>query len=701
MSIDSIDSIAGLDEIGFDGEPFDALASPPAAPTVTPAPPLTRPVASGPATSVGRAAPGTVPGPAGDGSTLAASLVAELRMELLAAHRSAVDVQAGWQQAALHALRGGRSVPPAVPAEIHRVARPASPRLALAAGRHRPEGGLEPLAPALVTSLDAAGLDLLRRGDLAAVLGPRHERGEPGPALAEGPLRAVTELRPGGPVGVGVLVGTAELPADAAALRALATQVGQVVAAWLGLPTVVPAARFVADGGEIVPETGAPAGPVEVRAEVTAADLLPRPWVRVDVELRADGRPAGLVRGLTVAVREEPGTPLGTRRGGNPPALPVRRGVTGALAVVDELALATASTGDLQMALGPEFARYAQVRATRPPAGGLRLVGRVMEVRGTRGDLTAGVGETEYDSAADAWYYGAAPSPTVPNVILMETSLQSALLLGYHLGATLTDPAEDYSLRNLDGSATLHREVDLRGRTIVQRSELVATTVLSGAVLQSFTYELWLDGEDRSRVGPFYSGTSLFGFFNATALANQTGLDNGTFVPTWLERHPTPTRIVEGGRTGATGELDLVRELEVVDGGGVHGRGYVRARRTVQESDWFFARHFHLDPVMPGSLGVEAVIQALQEWLVDTGALDGLAEPEFVVPAGVELAWRYRGQILAHDGEMTVELHVKDVERRPGRVRALADASVWKPGLRIYELTDVAAEAREKGAPPW
>jgi 3-hydroxymyristoyl/3-hydroxydecanoyl-(acyl carrier protein) dehydratase len=243
--------------------------------------------------------------------------------------------------------------------------------------------------------------------------------------------------------------------------------------------------------------------------------------------------------------------------------------------------------------------------------------------------------------------------------------------------------------------------VDLRGRTIVQRSELVATTVLSGAVLQSFTYELWLDGEDRSRVGPFYSGTSLFGFFNATALANQTGLDNGTFVPTWLERHPTPTRIVEGGRTGATGELDLVRELEVVDGGGVHGRGYVRARRTVQESDWFFARHFHLDPVMPGSLGVEAVIQALQEWLVDTGALDGLAEPEFVVPAGVELAWRYRGQILAHDGEMTVELHVKDVERRPGRVRALADASVWKPGLRIYELTDVAAEAREKGAPPW
>jgi 3-hydroxymyristoyl/3-hydroxydecanoyl-(acyl carrier protein) dehydratase len=358
-------------------------------------------------------------------------------------------------------------------------------------------------------------------------------------------------------------------------------------------------------------------------------------------------------------------------------------------------------------ALGPEFARYAQVRATRPPAGGLRLVGRVMAIHGTRGELSGGAtGETEYDSAADAWYYGAAPSPSVPNVVLMETSLQSALLLGYHLGATLTDPDEDYSLRNLDGAATLHREVDLRGRTICQRSELLTTTVLSGAVLQGFSYALWLDGEDREAVGPFYSGQSLFGFFNAAALANQTGLDNGAFVPDWLDRHPdvAARTVVITGRTGAphaSGELDLVPRMEVVDGGGVHGRGYLRARRPVGASDWFFARHFHLDPVMPGSLGVEAVIQALQEWLVDTGALAGLAEPEFVVPAGVELSWRYRGQILAADGEMVLEAHVKRVERAPGRVRVVADASVWKPGLRIYELTDVAAEAREKGAPSW
>ncbi|WP_226360454.1 beta-ketoacyl synthase [Pseudonocardia sp. ICBG1142] len=682
-----------LDAIAFDGEPFDGgLPERPA-----------RSGPEGPATGglLTAAAPAAGQGTGTD--VLTAQVVGELRAGVLAAHRAAVELQTAWQESALAAVRGGRPQPgPAAAGPVAGGGPVEPPRLALAPAGYRPEGALEPLAPAVVTGLDTTALERLRRGDLAGVFGPRHDRGgEPGPLLHDGPLRSVLELRPGGPVGVGVLRGRATGPAGADQLRALAVQVGEVLAGWLGLPTVVPAARFVSDGGVLADAPGA-AGEVEVLAEVTGADLVPRPWLRVDVELRADARPAGRVDGLTVQVREAPGTPLGTRRGGNPPALPVRRGVTGELAVVDELALATASVGELQMALGPEFARYADVRATRPPAGGLRLVGRVMAVHGTRGDLAGGaIGETEWDSAADAWYYGAAPSPSVPNVVLMETSLQSALLLGYHLGATLTDPQENYSLRNLDGSATLHREVDLRGRTVVQRSELLTTTVLSGAVLQSFSYALWLDGEDRDRVPPFYSGHSLFGFFNAVALANQTGLDNGAHVPTWLERNPRPARTVRTGRCGASGELDLVPELEIVDDGGVHGRGYLRARRTVGAGDWFFARHFHLDPVMPGSLGVEAVIQVLQEWLVDSGALDGLTAPEFVVPAGPELSWRYRGQILAGDGEMTVEAHIRSVERRPGRVRVLADASVWKPGLRIYELTDVAAEAREKGAPSW
>lgn len=56
----------------------------------------------------------------------------------------------------------------------------------------------------------------------------------------------------------------------------------------------------------------------------------------------------------------------------------------------------------------------------------------------------------------------------------------------------------------------------------------------------------------------------------------------------------------------------------------------------------------------------------------------------------MQLGWKYRGQILPDDGEMTYELHVKEIRRTAGQVLVVADASVWKPGLRIYALTDVA-----------
>lgn len=647
-----------MDALDFDGRPFDPFAGEP----------LPGDAVQESHLRVTTVPESGLPEPAG-------TLVSTLRHELLAAHRAAMDVQIAWQE---RALAGLRSTPTQVP--IHHNSRADPAQLAGVRTAYRAEGALEPLAVSAVTALGPAQLALLAAGRAGDVFGPRYD--QPAPRIAAGGLSAVTELHPGGPSGAGVLRGTcAGEPLTAA------RQAAEVLAVWLGLHLVVLDATLEIDG-----ESVEGAGGTEIVAEIVAADLLPLPWLRLDADVLAGGAVVGRVRGLTVTVR---GTPARTRRDGNPPPRPVRRGITGALAVVDELALATASVGDLTLALGPEFARYIDRRATRPPACGLRLVGRVMEVHGTRGDLSGGAtGVTEYDSAADAWYYGAAPSPTVPNVILMETSLQSALLLGYHLGATLVDPETDYSLRNLDGSATLHRDVDLRGRTIVQRSTLLTTTVLTGAVLQGFRYELVLDGETE----PFYSGQSLFGFFSDSALANQTGLDNGAFVPDWLSQHPGTAAREVPVATGASGPLHLLDRMEVVDDGGRHGAGYLRAVRPVVASDWFFARHFHLDPVMPGSLGIEAVIQALQAWLIDTGATADLAEPEFVVPAGVELTWRYRGQILAGDGSMTLEVHIREVVRRPGRVRVVADASLWKPGLRIYELDGIAAEARDKGA---
>lgn len=639
----------------FVGEPFDAAARA--------APPPSEVAAALPTPDVPeRTAP-------------AAPETAALRETVAQAHRSALRVQEALQR---RMLASGRAV--------HRAEMPAPAPVGAA-----PEGAFKPLARSTVTTLDAAALARLAAGDVAGVFGPAyHQHGANAALRFAGGARPVLgavrqiELR-GGAAGAGRVLAEAEGDAVAAVVEA-----AQVFALFTGLHLCLADAEFVVTappGGTLITGT--------VDLEVTAVDLVPRPGLTA----RAAVAGAGAFE-VSVEIRERPGTPAGPGIGGRGPWLG-RLSAAGERALLSELHMAHLARGDQGLAMGPEFATNTGRRATRLPTGGLLLVDRVVHVDGERGRLDGARYETEYDSPADSWYYADTANASMPHCVYMETSLQAALLIGYYLGPTLAAPDATVSLRNLGGTATVLREVDLRNATIRQSSELVSTTLLPGATLQEFRYSLAVDGE------PFYRGETMFGYFGDAALANQTGLDGGRSRPTWLdEQQPRPrTRSLDLTARRADpdaplcsrGKLALLDEIDVVDGGGRHGAGYLHAVRAIDPADWFFARHFHLDPVVPGSLGVESVIQAMQEWLLDSGHADHLRDPEFVVPVGEPFAWRYRGQFLPTDGTCTLEVHLRDVVAAPGRVRVGADASMWKPGLRIYELTGVAVELREAG----
>jgi PfaB family protein len=595
----------------------------------------------------------------------------------------------------------------------------------------------KPLAYTDKHRLDAADLELLAQGRPGEVFGPHHAQ-DPGlnPALRlpDARLRMIDEVtidRTGGPRGIGAISAVKGLvpdgwyfechfPDDPVLAGSMvaegAVQALQAYLLYLGMHLMMPDARFqtiiglqteVQVRGQITPQHAQ----IRYEIEVMELTLLPRPSVIADILVYLGDKPVIRMHNFGIQVREKPGTDYRPGPGGVPRFLG-RRNQAGEPAMINELHLAHAAKGDLGTAMGPEFDVYHDHRAPYIPNGDFQFVDRIMTLLGTRGDLRPGSEMvTEYDSPADAWYYAQNSHPHMPNCVLMETSLQAAILLGYYLGATLKQPQVEYCIRNLDGRATVVKDVDLRGKTIRHHSKLLMTSAVTGAVLQNFSYELSADGE------VFYAGESLFGYFSEAALANQAGLDNGRYVPPWIEqqRAEQPEAVAGARRIELTGDspwftdpdgghlrlpaehYHLVDRVDLVAGGGRHGRGYVHGHREVRPDEWYFDCHFHRDPVMPGSLGVEAILQGLRLYVLDQNLAEGIANPRFALAEGVETSWKYRGQILRHDRELRFDVHVKQVRREGDRLVVTADADLWKPGLRIYELTDLAIEVRPAG----
>lgn len=130
---------------------------------------------------------------------------------------------------------------------------------------------------------------------------------------------------------------------------------------------------------------------------------------------------------------------------------------------------------------------------------------------------------------------------------------------------------------------------------------------------------------------------------------------------------------------------------------GQAGLGRIRACNDVDPGEWFFRAHFFQDPVMPGSLGVEAMCQLLQWYLIERGATTGRFEPIMI---GQPLTWKYRGQVRPTDGQVIVELEITEAGQDEGGRYAIADGWLWVDDLRIYHVTGLGMRVLTGGATP-
>jgi PfaB family protein len=383
-------------------------------------------------------------------------------------------------------------------------------------------------------------------------------------------------------------------------------------------------------------------------------------------------------------------------------------------ALFDERQIEEFATGSVTACFGPRFAGCEGRRVPRIPNGDLKLLSRITAITET-GPAFEGLSSltAEYDVPAAPWFYAENAYPFNPYSIFMEMALQPCGFLAAYKGSFLLFPGKDLYFRNLDGQATLLREVDLRGKTVTTQARLLSTAVFEETIIQRFDFECACEG------AVFYRGSSAFGFFTKEAMLKQVGLDSGKAVLPWLEhtnqsaarqaltspagrsRYYQPSSPARPHYRLSNGRLDLLDEVVLLPGEGRYGQGYIYATRKVNPADWFYKCHFYQDAVMPGSLGLEAILQAMQVFAIEQNLGRHLKSPRFRLLFDHNLAWKYRGQITPDNRQMSLEIHLNRVEIQDKQVILTGEASLWKDGLRIYEVKQVGLALSEAAPANW
>ncbi|HXQ71930.1 MAG TPA: 1-acyl-sn-glycerol-3-phosphate acyltransferase [Pyrinomonadaceae bacterium] len=340
-------------------------------------------------------------------------------------------------------------------------------------------------------------------------------------------------------------------------------------------------------------------------------------------------------------------------------------------------------------AFGPDYAALNGPRIVpRLPGPPYHFISRVTHIDAqAAGMKSGGMVEVEYDLPDAAWYFEQNGSATMPFCVLLEAALQPCGWLALYVGDTLKTTG-DLLFRNLDGTITLHGELTPGAGTLRTQVKLVSLVRTNEMTIESFEVNGYLGDRHILQM------KAVFGIFPPAAFENQVGLPatdderarlsakSGYFI----DLSTLPSRYF-------TGELRLpgpmLRMIDRIVGfepvGGRAGLGYLRAEKDVKPGDWFFKAHFFQDPVQPGSLGLDAMCQLLQFYMIENDLGSAVAQPRFEpIIIGTPVTWTFRGQVVPANKLVTIEMEIKEVAEDARGPFVIAEAWLWVDGMRIY-----------------
>jgi acyl transferase domain-containing protein/3-hydroxymyristoyl/3-hydroxydecanoyl-(acyl carrier protein) dehydratase len=590
--------------------------------------------------------------------------------------------------------------------------------------RRRAEGvnaACVPLVPMRAEGLSDAQVDAIRHGDLERAFGASFTGKTLAPSLRlpSGRMKLVDRivaLEPeGGAAGLGQVTGEADVAPDAwfllchfvddqvmpgtlmyecclHTLRVLLLRLGWIstdAAADLHYGPVVGVASELRCRGQVTRETR------KVRYQVTIEEIGydPEPYVLASASMFADDKHVVQMDGMSVKIRGLTRRAIeaewDSRRApapAHPPAFTRSQIVAYAEGAPSEC-------------FGAAYAPFDhERRLARLPRDPFLFVDRVVSVDAPPWVLEPGGWATcAFDVATDAWYFGASGQGTMPFVVLLEAALQPCGWLAAYIGSALVSEV-DLQFRNLDGHGTQLAEVRPDAGTLTTRARLTKTSRAGGMILQEFDLEVLLGAH---RV---YVGQTGFGFFPASALAAQVGLRGAT---SWASSEParprelprvapaTPdaavgTLAAPAGLALPAAALSMIDRIEALElAGGPAGLGFIVGTKKVDPGEWFFRAHFYEDPVMPGSLGLEALLELLKLYARERFPTFVATHRFQTMAVGRSHRWQYRGQVVPTNGQVRVEARVTSVDGGPDPL-IVADGQLSVDGKLIYAMKDFA-----------
>lgn len=441
--------------------------------------------------------------------------------------------------------------------------------------------------------------------------------------------------------------------------------------------------------GQITPETK------EVVYEVFVCGIQegPVPILYVDLLCTADGVKAFHTR---CGLRIVPDWPLVTM---SFPEYPERGFINRDGFEFNYHSLLACALGKPSEAFGESFSVFDNHRQLpRLPGPPYHFMSRILDVQGELGSGKTGMKlRCEYRILKDEWYFNSNFFPVMPFSVLLEIGLQPCGWLSSFSGTALNSKIDLY-FRNLSGTFRIYHPIYPEDAII--ETEVVYTRLAqaAGVIVQSFIVKSFIADQ------LIFEMETTFGSFPKEAFDNQTGIPFSAEEKAIYEKESNFTLdLLQLERNHFHDTLKLPDKqllmIDKIDGLWINDKNAnsvtLRSVKEIKAEEWFFKSHFFSDPVQPGSLGIEAMLQLVQIYILHTGIHQKFnPNPVIQFVPDHTFKWKYQGQVVPKNKLVTVIANITSLEENENEIIVYADSSLWVDGIKIYHAQQIRLEVK-------